>query len=123
MPDSERSRVSTTFRARTAKKVLAWISQELGPNAVILGPKRDGSAADSSPWQTGPTFDFGLRDIRAGDLTAASARLAGPYEEKGEREEAGRRYEKFLGLWKHAEAGCPEVVEARMRLARLKGGG
>ncbi|MBN2264362.1 MAG: tetratricopeptide repeat protein [Candidatus Aminicenantes bacterium] len=49
-------------------------------------------------------------------------RLARLYEEKGEIAEAVRLYERLLELWKHAEAGRPEVAETSWRLARLKGG-
>ncbi len=49
-------------------------------------------------------------------------RLAELYEEKRLKEEAVGRYERFLDLWKDADADIPEVGEARRRLARLKGG-
>jgi len=48
-------------------------------------------------------------------------RLAELYEEKGMTPNAIRGYERFLDLWKHADADIPEIGQARKRLSRLKG--
>ena len=48
--------------------------------------------------------------------------LAKLYEEKGLKDKAIERYEKFLDIWKDADDDLPEPHDARARLARLKGG-
>ena len=47
-------------------------------------------------------------------------RVAILYEEKGWSEKAIAQYEKFLELWKDADPGLPEVVEAKKRLLALR---
>ena len=49
-------------------------------------------------------------------------RLAKLYEEKGMKDKAIERYEKFLDIWKDADEDLPEPHDARVRLVRLKGG-
>jgi tetratricopeptide (TPR) repeat protein len=46
--------------------------------------------------------------------------LAKLYEKKGLKDKAAEQYEKFLALWKNADADRPEPKDARARLARLK---
>ena len=46
-------------------------------------------------------------------------RLAKLYEQKGLRPEAKKEYAIFLGYWKDADAGIPELEDAAKRLARL----
>jgi hypothetical protein len=40
-------------------------------------------------------------------------------EEKGDRAAAQAEYRKFLEFWKDADAGQPELADARTRLAHL----
>jgi tetratricopeptide (TPR) repeat protein len=47
-------------------------------------------------------------------------RLARLYEDKGERAKALAQYEKLAEIWKNADSGLPEVLEATRRLAALK---
>jgi tetratricopeptide (TPR) repeat protein/DNA-binding winged helix-turn-helix (wHTH) protein len=43
--------------------------------------------------------------------------LADAYEHLSRRHDAKREYERFLSVWKDADRGVPEVIEARRRLA------
>jgi tetratricopeptide (TPR) repeat protein len=44
------------------------------------------------------------------------------YEKKGDTQLAIQNYEKFLDLWKDADPDLPDLIEAKARLAKLKGG-
>lgn len=46
--------------------------------------------------------------------------LAKLYEEKGLKVKAIQQYEKFLAIWKNADADRPEFVDAKKRLEKLK---
>ena len=48
-------------------------------------------------------------------------RLARLYENKGERAKAAVQYQKLAEIWKNADAGLPQVEEAKLRQAALKG--
>jgi len=43
------------------------------------------------------------------------------YEKKGDHKFAIENYKKFLDLWKDADADLPDLIEAKARLAKLKG--
>ena len=43
------------------------------------------------------------------------------YEKKGDKKLAVESYQKFLDLWKNADKGIQELIDAKERLARLKG--
>jgi tetratricopeptide (TPR) repeat protein len=47
-------------------------------------------------------------------------RLAKLYQEKGLKDKAKEQYEKFLELWKDADPGTVEVLDAKKRLSGLK---
>ena len=46
--------------------------------------------------------------------------LANLYEEKGQEAKAVEQYEKFLHIWKNADADRPKLIDAKKRLAKLK---
>jgi len=46
-------------------------------------------------------------------------RLAKLYQKDGQRQKAIERYMRFLDIWKHADEGLPEKVDAEKRLAGL----
>jgi len=46
-------------------------------------------------------------------------RLAKVLEQKGSREEAKKEYARFLELWKDADPGIPELIDAKKHLAQL----
>ncbi len=48
-------------------------------------------------------------------------RLGKLYEEKGSPGLAMQEYERFLKIWKDADSGLPELIEAKARFAKLKG--
>jgi tetratricopeptide (TPR) repeat protein len=43
------------------------------------------------------------------------------YEKKGDKKLAVENFEKFLSLWKDADKDLPELIDAKSRLAKLKG--
>jgi tetratricopeptide (TPR) repeat protein len=56
----------------------------------------------------------------SGDIYARSFHMLGKiYEQQGKKGKARENYRKFLDLWKDADAGLPEVEDARKRLAAL----
>ncbi len=42
------------------------------------------------------------------------------YEQKGDKQEAIKEYQKFLEIWKAADPGIAEVADAKARLAKLR---
>jgi len=58
--------------------------------------------------------------IAYGDIYARSFYMLGKIaEQKGDKAAAREHYQKFLGLWKDADPGLPELADARKRLSTL----
>lgn len=71
-----------------------------------------------------PGYYYGLKflvGLRAAVYSTTFYLLGTIYEKMGNRKQAIENYEKFLELWKHADEGLPELIDAKARLARLKG--
>ncbi len=66
------------------------------------------------------TFDPNSRDRRL-IHPKYHYRLARLYEEKGWSDKAIKEYEKFLKIWKDADEDLPELIDAKSRLAKLRG--
>jgi tetratricopeptide (TPR) repeat protein len=59
--------------------------------------------------------------IGFGDIYARSFYMLGKIaEQKGDKAVAREHYQKFLGLWKDADPGLPELADARKLLSTLK---
>ncbi len=64
----------------------------------------------------------GLKDARGTILYPLSYYLLGKiYEKKNEKKLAIENYEKFLDIWKDADKDLPDYVDAKTRVAKLKG--
>jgi serine/threonine protein kinase/Flp pilus assembly protein TadD len=66
------------------------------------------------------TFDPASQDRRIHN-PVYHYRLARLCEQKGLREEAKKEYVRFLQLWKEADPGLPELMDANKRVALLQG--
>ena len=47
--------------------------------------------------------------------------LAQAYDKSGWKQKAIDKYTEFLEIWKNADAGIPEIEDAKVRLSKLKG--
>jgi tetratricopeptide (TPR) repeat protein len=56
-----------------------------------------------------------------GSHAVAHYELGQVYEEMGRASEAEREYTAFLDAWSQADAGLPQVADARARLDALRG--
>ncbi len=64
---------------------------------------------------------FGAAHYRAAFYPRGFYLLGKIYEKKGDQKLAIENYEKFLDLWKDADKDLPELIDAKSRLAKLKG--
>jgi len=60
-------------------------------------------------------------DIRAIFYPKSFNLLGKIYEAKGDKRLATQKYEKFLDLWKDADEDLPDLIDAKTRLAKLRG--
>ena len=60
------------------------------------------------------------RALNPVDSVEAHYLLGVAYEKLGLKDKAIRKYEKFLDIWKNADPGLPDVIDARQRLEKLK---
>jgi len=92
----------------------AYVLDALG-DAYVLGGRLDKAAETYAR----------IRELIQGrsDWGAVYARsyykLGKVYEQMGKKAEAREKYRKFLDLWKDADAGLPELADAKRRLANL----
>ena len=56
-------------------------------------------------------------------IPLAQYHLAQAYRRKGQTGQARAAYERFLQIWKGADADFPEVVDAKRELLKLSPGG
>ncbi len=89
-------------------------------NSLALAHYKSGNlkkARENYEWIT--TLTGGRRQL--GDIYAKSFYMLGKiHEEKGSKDQAIEHYEKFLDLWKDADPGIPEVIDAKNRLPTLR---
>ncbi len=64
---------------------------------------------------------FNFPADRARTLVKSYHLLGKAYEKKGDKNPALKNYQKVLELWKDADKDIPDYIEARTRLAKLKG--
>ena len=83
------------------------------PGPVETSTGRSRSTAGS----TTPGIDCPWTSVLEPRFVLEVARLL---DQKGDQAGAREEYERFLGLWKNADPGLPELAEARTRLAELE---
>jgi tetratricopeptide (TPR) repeat protein len=75
------------------------------------------SARDQYEWISRMTYNR----KEYGDIYAKSFYMLGKiFEQMGKKKQAIRNYERFLDLWKNADPGIPEVVDARTRIYAMQ---
>ncbi len=100
-------RVFTLYNFPLDQDVLARAYQKMGNLDKAIGE-----------YQKLLTFDPASQDRRLHN-PVYHYRLAKLYEQKGSREEAKKEYARFLELWKDADPGLAELVDAKKRFAQL----
>ncbi len=100
-------------------RVLAWYNLPLDQDVLARAYRTMGNIDEAiTEYRRLLTFDPTSQDRRMHN-PVYHYRLAKLCEEKGLREEAKKEYAIFLELWRDADAGNPELAEAKRRLARL----
>ena len=111
------------------EKAVAHLSQQIDKfddQALFLDGLGRAYEAAGSPDKAAAAYEkltaLTTGRLRWGDLYALAFYRSGRlYEAGGGKDKAASAYEKFLTLWREADAGRPEPVEARSRLNALKG--
>ena len=105
---------------------LAWYNKEIFyprfRDVLARACQRKGLVDDAiAEYERLTTFDSKREDRRfiCPEYRYSLAKL---YEEAGAKGKAIREYEKFLEIWKTADRGLPELVDAKTKLAKLTRG-
>jgi len=102
-------------------RVFAWYNFPLDQDVLARAYQKMGNLDKAiEEYRKLLTFDPTSQDRRLHN-PVYHYRLAKVYEQKGVKEEAKREYARFLELWKDADTGIPELVDAKKRLAQLQG--
>jgi tetratricopeptide (TPR) repeat protein len=102
-------------------RVFAWYNFPLDQDVLARAYQKMGNLDKAiEEYRKLLTFDPASQDRRLHN-PVYHYRLAKLYEQKGLKEEAKKTYTRFLELWKDADTGIPELVDAKKRLAQLQG--
>ena len=100
-------------------RVFAWYNFPLDQDVLPRAYQKMGNLDKAiEEYKKLLTFDPASQDRRLYN-PVYHFRLAKLAEQRGLKEEAKKEYTRFLELWKDADPGLPELVEAKKRLAQL----
>ena len=108
-----------------ARSLLAFQSSASDQHALFLGPLAfvyyKAGELEKARIEYEAITALTTGRLNYGDIYAKAYYMLGKIgEQQGQKQKAVENYHKFLGLWKDADPGIPEVEDARNRLAALK---